>query len=252
MERWQKKVAVVTGASAGIGAACAKALTAAGLIVVGLARRDERVRKLAADLPGAVQKNLHAIKCDLTKEDDVMKAFEWTEKNFGGVDVLVNNAGVIETTQLSKRNNTKEIRQTIETNLMGVVYCTREAFNSMLDRNVEGHIVIVNSVAGHQVPNLGPDLPSLNVYPATKFALRAMTEIYRQEFLKNKSKVRITSISPGIVNTDILPTEIQTVVKQFMPMLSSEDVADAVLYAISTPDNVQVHNIIIKPMGEKF
>ncbi|XP_055845278.1 farnesol dehydrogenase [Episyrphus balteatus] len=252
MERWQKKVAVVTGASAGIGAACAKALTAAGLIVVGLARRDERVRKLIEELPKPVQGNLHAIKCDLTKEDEVMKAFEWTEKNFGGVDVLVNNAGVIETTQLCKRNNTKEIRQTIETNLMGVVYCTREAFNSMLDRNVEGHVVIVNSVAGHQVPNLGPDLPSLNVYPATKFALRAMTEIYRQEFLKNKSKVRITSISPGIVNTDILPTEIQTVVKQFMPMLKSEDVADAVLYAISTPDNVQVHNIIIKPMGEKF
>ncbi|XP_075164014.1 farnesol dehydrogenase [Haematobia irritans] len=253
MERWTNKVAVVSGASGGIGAACCKALACAGMIVVGLARRKERIAKIKDDLPIELQKNLHPVYCDVTKEDDVNKAFDWTEKEFGGCDVLVNNAGIIATALLSDRNNTKPIRDTIDTNLLGTVFCTREAFHSMsTQKNGNGHIIIVNSVAGLQVPNLGPDLPSLNIYPATKFALRAMNEIYRQEFQRRKTQVRMTTISPGVVNTDILPTEIQTVVKQFMPMLKPEEVADAVLWTLETPPNVQVHNITIKPMGEKF
>ncbi|XP_073844032.1 farnesol dehydrogenase-like isoform X2 [Musca autumnalis] len=253
MERWCNKVAVVSGASAGIGAACCKALATAGMVVVGLARRHERIEKLKMELPLAIQKNLHARHCDVTKEEDVSKTFEWIQSELGGCDVLVNNAGIIATALLSDRNNTQQIRDTIDTNLMGTVFCTREAFHSMrTQKQGKGHIIIVNSVAGMQVPNLGPDLPSLNVYPATKFALRAMTEIYRQEFQRRQTQVRITTISPGIVNTDILPTEIQTVVKQFMPMLKSEEVADAILWALETPPNVQVHNITIKPMGEKF
>ncbi|XP_059225596.1 farnesol dehydrogenase [Stomoxys calcitrans] len=253
MERWCNKVAVVSGASAGIGAACCKALASAGMVVVGLARRQERIARLRDELPPEVGKNLHAIHCDITQEENVTKVFEWTQKELGGCDVLINNAGIIATALLSNRNNTKAIRETIDTNLLGTVFCTREAFHSMATyKNGNGHIVIVNSVAGLQVPNLGPDLPSLNIYPATKFALRAMNEIYRQEFQRRKTQVRVTTISPGVVNTDILPNEIQTVVKQFMPMLKAGEVADAVLWALETPPNVQVHNITIKPMGEKF
>uniref|UniRef100_W8CDP8 Dehydrogenase/reductase SDR family member 11 n=1 Tax=Ceratitis capitata TaxID=7213 RepID=W8CDP8_CERCA len=253
MERWQGKVAMVTGASSGIGAACAKALVCAGFVVVGLARRQERITQLQQEIPTRFRSNLHAFKCDITQEDKVREAFKWTLDRLGsGVDVLVNNAGIIATTELSANQNTDEIRSTIETNLLGTIFCTREAFNSMRERNVEGHVVIINSVAGLQVPNLGPDLPSLNVYPATKFALRAMNEIYRQEFQRHRTRVRITTISPGIVDTDILPTSIRTVVKEMLPSLKSEDVADAVLWAIGTPPNVQVHNITIKPMGEKF
>lgn len=193
MKRWHNKVAVVSGASAGIGAACCKALIASGLKVVGLARRQERILQLKEELPKALCNNLHAIRCDVTQEEQVVKAFEWTQNNLGGCDVLINNAGIIATTQLSQRNNTKEIRQTVDTNLMGTVFCTREAFHTMCsEKNGNGHIVIVNSVAGHQVPNLGPDLPSLNIYPATKFALKAMNEIYRQEFQRRNTQVRIT------------------------------------------------------------
>ncbi|KAM7357367.1 farnesol dehydrogenase [Cochliomyia hominivorax] len=253
MERWSNKVAVVSGASAGIGAACCKALVTSGMIVVGLARRQELISQLKEKLPEKLRQNLHALRCDVTQEEQVNQAFEWTEKHLGGCDVLVNNAGIIATTELCQRNNTKEIRQTIDTNLMGTVFCTREAFHAMnTHKQGSGHIIIVNSVAGHQVPNLGPALPSLNIYPATKFALKAMNEIYRQEFQRHKTQVRVTSISPGIVDTDILPTEISQVVKQMLPMLKCEDVADAVLWALGTPPNVQVHNIIIKPMGEKF
>ncbi|XP_017872559.1 PREDICTED: farnesol dehydrogenase [Drosophila arizonae] len=260
MERWRNKVAVVSGASAGIGAACARALVGAGLLVVGLARRQERIEEMRAKLPPAEQRRLHARRCDITRESEVLAAFDWAQRELGGVHVLVNNAGIIATTELSGPGNTQAIRDTIETNLMGSVYCIREAFQAMRRQEQqqpeqarpEGHVIIVNSVAGQQVPNLGPQLPSLNIYPATKFALRAMQEIYRQEFQRHQTRVRVSTISPGIVDTDILPEQIQGVIKPHMPMLRSEDVADAVLWTISTPANVQVQNITIKPQGEKF
>ncbi|XP_034656404.1 LOW QUALITY PROTEIN: farnesol dehydrogenase-like [Drosophila subobscura] len=252
MERWRNKVAVVTGASAGIGAACVRALVGAGLVVIGLARRQERVTQLRAGLPEEEQGRLHGMRCDVTHEEDVLAAFDWAHRQLGGVDVLVSNAGIIASGELSGQSNTAAMRDTVETNVMGSVYCIREAFQSMRQRGAEGHVVIVNSVAGQHVPNLGPQLPSLNIYPASKFALRAMNEIYRQEFLRNKTRVRVSTISPGIVDTDILPQQIQAFIRQYMPMLQSDDVADAVLWTIGTPPNVQVHNITIKAQGEKF
>ncbi|XP_034484531.1 farnesol dehydrogenase [Drosophila innubila] len=271
MERWRNKVAIVSGASSGIGAACVRTLVGAGLTVVGLARRQERVEQMRGELKTLEQRSrLHAIKCDVTQESQVLDAFQWAKQHLGGVHVLVNNAGILATTELSGAANTQPIRDTIETNIMGSVYCIREAFQAMRQQELEakeqqqeqehlqeqvqeqGHVIIVNSVAGHQVPNLGPQLPSLNIYPATKFALRAMNEIYRQEFQRHKTRVRVSTISPGIVDTDILPEQLQDVIKQHMPMLSSQDVADAVLWTIATPPNVQVHNITIKPQGEKF
>ncbi|KAM8720926.1 hypothetical protein ACLKA7_006896 [Drosophila subpalustris] len=273
MERWRNKVAIVSGASSGIGAACVRGLVGAGLVVVGLARRQERIEQLRDELETEEQRSrLHAIKCDVTQESQVVDAFRWAKLHLGGVHVLVNNAGILATTELSGAANTRPIRDTIETNIMGSVYCIREAFQAMRQQQQqqdkeqaeqkqkqkeqqqqeEGHVIIVNSVAGQQVPNLGPQLPSLNIYPATKFALRAMNEIYRQEFQRHKTRVRVSSISPGIVDTDILPEQLQDVIKRHMPMLSSQDVADAVLWTIATPPNVQVHNITIKPQGEKF
>ncbi|ALC49343.1 CG8757 [Drosophila busckii] len=252
MERWRNKVAVVSGASGGIGAACAQALVGAGLVVVGLARRQERIEALRETLPANQRSRLHALKCDIQEEQQVLQAFEWTQRQLGGVQLLVSNAGIIASTELSGAQNTPEIRRTLETNIMGSVYCIREAFQSMKSQQAAaassggggggggGHVVIVNSVAGQQVPNLGPQLPSLNIYPASKFALRAMQEIYRQEFQRHQTQVRVSTISPGLVDTDILPAELQGVIKQHMPMLSCKDVADAVLWTIATPPNVQV------------
>lgn len=192
MERWKNKVAVVTGASSGIGAACAINLVKNGMIVVGLARRKEKVFCLKDKLSNNLRTNLYAIKCDVTVEYDVEKSFSWIKENLGGADVLVQSAGVIEHTELLKNGNTKQIKNTLDTNILGTVFCVREAVNSMMERNVEGQIIIVNSVAGHAVPNLGPSLPSLNIYPATKFALTAMVETYRQELQRKTLKIRIS------------------------------------------------------------
>lgn len=267
MERWRNKVAVVSGASAGIGAACTRALLQAGLIVVGLARRQERIEQFRDTLPREQQQRLHAKHCDMTQESQVQQAIAWTQRHLGGLHVLVSNAGIIAEAELSGAGNTEAMRRTIDTNIMGAVYGIREAFQLMRqqgerDAQSEAHVVIVNSVAGQQVPNLGPQLPSLNIYPASKFALRAMQEIYRQEFQRHKTRVRVSvsrddddncccslnplpsllpqTISPGMVDTDILPQQLQGVVKQHMPMLRAQDVADAVLWTIGTPPNVQV------------
>lgn len=209
MERWRNKVAVVSGASAGIGAACTRALLQAGLVVVGLARRQERIEQFRDTLPREQQQRLHAKHCDMTQESQVQQAIAWTQRQLGGLHVLVSNAGIIAEAELSGAGNTEAMRRTIDTNIMGAVYGIREAFQVMrqqgeLDAQSEGHVLIVNSVAGQQVPNLGPQLPSLNIYPASKFALRAMQEIYRQEFQRHKTRVRV-SVSLGDEDPECFP-----------------------------------------------
>ncbi|XP_065357956.1 farnesol dehydrogenase [Calliphora vicina] len=251
MERWHNKLAVVTGASGGIGAACARALVATGIRVVGLARRENKLKELQMSLPDKQKSLFIPRKCDVSKEDQVIKAFEWTEKELGGADILLNNAGITRETELVALGNTAKIQDVINTNVMGVLWCTREAFQRMHKRGNEGHILIINSIAGQQVLNFIDVLPSFNIYPATKFAITAMTETYRQEFQLYKSKVRVTGICPGAVNTNIFPEEIHFYVKD-MARLEPQNIADAVLYALKVPPNVQIHDITLKPMGEIF
>ncbi|XP_014101032.1 farnesol dehydrogenase [Bactrocera oleae] len=251
MERWQGKLAVVTGASGGIGAACARALVVAGLRVVGLARREAKLQELKLSLPPALQPQFIPRRCDVSKEDQVVAAIDWTERMLGGADVLLNNAGITRETELVAPDNTEKIRQVIDTNVMAVLWCTREVFRGMMKRGNEGHILIINSIAGKEVLNFIDVLPSFNIYPATKFAITAMTETYRQEFQLHKNKVRITGICPGAVNTNIFPEEIHFYVKH-MARLEPTNIADAVLYALRTPPHVQIHEITLKPMGEIF
>lgn len=191
MERWSGKVAVVTGASSGIGAAIVVELVKSGLIVIGLARRVERVEELKKDVPNAVKKNLYAVKCDVSKEDEIIKTFADIEKQFGGVDVLINNAGVLKETTLLANDNSTPIRETFDTNVLGLTFCTREAVQSMMKRKFDGHIIHISSIAAYRVPG-APGSPSFNVYPASKHAVRALTETLRQDLNKMKSKIRIS------------------------------------------------------------
>ncbi|XP_037938582.1 farnesol dehydrogenase-like [Teleopsis dalmanni] len=249
MERWRNRVAVVTGASSGIGAACCKDLVAEGMIVVGLARRLSHMENiLRPSLPVAQQSRFYALKCDVSVEEDILNAFAWVDKKFGGVDVLINNAGILRSTQIVASNNSADLRATVDVNIMGVAMCAREAFQSMKRRNVDGHIVNINSVAGHMVPQvLGI---TYNIYPATKHAVTAMSEVLRQEFLLNQTKIKVTSISPGVVDTEILGGK--EILEADLKTLSAEHVSDAVMYCIQTPPNVQIKELIIKPLGEKF
>lgn len=190
MERWQNKVAVVTGASSGIGAAIVLDLIENGLQVVGLARRLERVEALRERLPPEKQGNLTALPCDVSDMQSVNEAFDTIVAKFGGIDILVNNAGSLKQGQLVNMN-VKEIQQILQTNVMGIVHCTQRAFKSMKERNFPGHVVLINSVAGHGVVAPG-GTPDTNIYCPSKFAVTAMTEIYRQEFKGLDTKIKVT------------------------------------------------------------
>ncbi|KAL7740664.1 hypothetical protein ACLKA6_000037 [Drosophila palustris] len=250
MDRWQNRVAVVTGASSGIGAALVVDLVNAGLVVVGLARRVERIKELQKLLPAERSDKLIPLFCDVGNEDSMNEAFDVIEKQLGGVDILINNAGSFQDGRLVDMPISL-IQQTVQTNIMGIVMCTQRAFASMKARNFDGHVILINSILGHKVFSPTPGhAPQINIYPPTKHAVTALTEMYRQEFMGLGTRIKITSISPGIVDTDILPDNVRDSVAE--TMLKPENIAQAVLFAIATPPHMQIHEMIIKPVGELF
>lgn len=190
MERWQNKAAVVTGASSGIGAALCVDIVKAGMTVAALARREDRLNALKDSLPEELRSKLHPIRCDVTQEAEVIRAFRWVEEHLGGVHILINNAGVVREGNMVDENNTEHIKAVIGTNIMGVVYATREAFQYMKSKDVAGHIININSIVGHYVPVI-PGFP-MSIYPASKHAVTAMTETYRQEFSSLHTNIKVT------------------------------------------------------------
>ncbi|XP_055915083.1 farnesol dehydrogenase-like [Eupeodes corollae] len=245
MERWSNRVAVVTGASSGIGEAIAKDLALAGVKVVALGRRLERLEKNHSKLPDEAQKLFYPRKCDVTSIDDVRATFEWIEETLGGTDILVNNAGIRKSGDLMEMD-LDDIDAVINTNLRGLIYCTQAAFRSMKARNFDGHIVHINSINGHVVPNRGPGQSS-NVYTPTKFSVTAATEVMRKEMINLQTKIKVTSISPGLVRTEIVADEIFDKIGCY---LKPEDISQAVLFAIATPPHVQIHEMIVRSVGE--
>ncbi|XP_072386596.1 farnesol dehydrogenase-like [Diabrotica undecimpunctata] len=248
MNRWVGKVAVVTGASSGIGAAVAKLLVREGLLVVGLGRRKEKIESLVSTLSGK-QGKLFAVKADFTKEEDIKQAFKWTTENVGPISILINNAGTHIRTGLIE-GDTKAWRTTINVNLLALCIATREAINIMRKNSIDGHIIHINSFLGHKVA----PLPDLDVYPATKYGVTALTETLRGELNSFNLKIKISSISPGFVDTEIIADmKNNDEFKRIVPtLLNPEDIADAIVYALSTPPHVQVHELTIKPIGEKY
>uniref|UniRef100_A0A6M2DFP6 Putative dehydrogenase n=1 Tax=Xenopsylla cheopis TaxID=163159 RepID=A0A6M2DFP6_XENCH len=247
MNRWCNKVAVVTGASSGIGASIAQELVKYGMKVIGLdIRADDKQ-----------DGNFCIRTCDIAKEEDVIQSFNWVKLNFGGVDVLVNCAGILNrTTMLTEPDNSAILKKILDINVMGLCYCTREAFNSMKDRNVAGHIIHINSLYGHAISTIHNTPPTMNMYPASKYAITALTELLRQELMYLKNKTKVTSISPGVVRTNILSglmtKEEETAFFNNTPHLMPEDVSQAIVYCMSTPENVQVHELTLRPIYDQF
>ncbi|XP_017003589.1 farnesol dehydrogenase-like [Drosophila takahashii] len=250
MNRWLNRVAVVTGASAGIGEACCRDLVAKGMVVVGLARREKVLQDIKSSLPADQAARFHTRPCDVSNEQQVKETFAWIDRTLGGADVLINNAGIVRKINLTDEGNSDDVRAILDVNVLGVTWCTRQMFQSLQRRKVnDGHVVIINSVVGHIVPAV-EDF-SLNMYAPSKHAITALTEILRQEFNKKGTKTKITSVSPGVVDTEIFEAGSWDQ-PSGMPMLRSADIADAVTYCIQTPPNVQIHELIIKPVGEAF
>ncbi|XP_051813924.1 LOW QUALITY PROTEIN: dehydrogenase/reductase SDR family member 11-like [Acanthochromis polyacanthus] len=254
MDRWKGRVALVTGASVGIGAAVAKELVRCGMKVVGCARNVDQIKELAAECKKAGYPGvLVPIKCDLTKEDDILAMFATIKAQHKGVDVLVNNAGLANNDPLLS-GKTSGWKNMLDVNVIGLSICTREAYQSMKERNVDdGHIINLNSVAGHMVAPIS----GAHFYAGTKHAVTALTEGLRQELREAKSHIRATSISPGFVETEFADRFIKdkNLAKQILSQqknLIAGDIAEAVLYVLGAPPHVQIGELLIRPVEQQM
>ncbi|XP_078053343.1 farnesol dehydrogenase-like [Augochlora pura] len=246
MDRWTGKVAVVTGASSGIGAAIAKQLVRNGMTVAGLARRVDKMKELAESLEDCPGK-LHPVECDVSKEESVVSAFAWVQENLGCVNVLVNNAGITKESSLID-GNVEDWRAVLEVNVLGMCICTREAVRMMREEGGEGVVINVNSLAAERVPFI----PGFSIYPASKRSIAALAQTLRHEL--TGTRIRVTGISPGLVATELM-VSYSTYSEEALatlPTLDPDDVAAAAVYILSCNPHVVVQDIVLRPLGESW
>jgi len=253
MDRWCGRVALVTGASAGIGKAITKVLLESGMKVVGCARRVENIEAMASeysDLKG----QLFAYKCDMEKEEEIEQMFKWIaeHKELGRVDVCINNAGMSTSESLldGKYENWKKM---LNINVLGLCLCTKLSIDSMRENKIDdGHVIMISSIVGHKVA----PVPH-RFYAATKFAVNALIEGWRQSVRELNSHIKISGLSPGLVETEFQDAMYQDREKaksihDSIACLKAEDMAESVKYILSTPPHVQVHDIIVRPTEQTF
>jgi NADP-dependent 3-hydroxy acid dehydrogenase YdfG len=239
-DRESGRVAVITGASSGIGEATARALATDGPRLALLARRVDRIQALAKELGTEAV----AIEADVTDRDSMVAAAERVKSQLGGTDILVNNAGVMLLAPFSS-DQIAEIRQMIETNLLGAMTAT-EVFLDQL-RDGGGDLVNVSSVAGRTAR------PGSSVYNATKWGLNGWSEALRQEL---QPDVRVTIIEPGAVATELTDHITHPDAKQAAEQLydevaiTSEDIAEVISFAISRPRRMTLNEILIRPTAQ--
>jgi NADP-dependent 3-hydroxy acid dehydrogenase YdfG len=243
MAKLDGKVAVVTGASSGIGEATAEALAAEGAVVVVAARREDRLADLVERIRGNGGRVLAAV-CDVTDESQAHGLIQKAVEEFGRVDILVNNAGVMLLSTVGK-GLSDQWRQMFEVNVMGVLYVTDAGIAVMKEQGF-GHIVNVSSVAGRKVTR-----DSSGVYAGSKHAVHAISEGLRQELLGDN--IRVTVVAPGAVDTElpdhITDEDARESLSGLMSLerLQAEDIASAIAYAVTQPERVSVNEILIRP-----
>jgi len=240
---------VVTGASSGIGAATARALAAEGAGVVVAARRRDRLEALAAELRerGAT---VGVATADMRREADVVGLFALARERFGGVDVLVNAAGLGRRAPLTSAP-TEFWREMLEVNVLGLAIATREALQDMERRGVAGHVVHVSSMAAHRIPS-----PDAAMYAASKFAVRALTEGLRQELRARQSPIRVSAVSPGHVETkfaEVFAGRPEAAAETYgrFKVIEARDVAAAIVWIVSQPAYVEVHDVLVRPTAQR-
>ena len=241
------KVIVITGASSGLGEAAARHLSAKGAAVVLGARRAERIQALADEISGQGGKAL-ALATDVTNREQVKALVDAAVREFGRVDVMVNNAGIMPRAPL-ERLTVDEWDQCIDVNVKGVLYGIAAALPSFKEQK-GGHFINVSSVAGHKI---GPDGV---VYAATKHAVRVISEGLRQEV--KPYNVRTTIISPGAVDTELPQSakekDMATGMQSFYDEIAipADSFARAVAFAIEQPEDVDINEILYRPTRQAF
>jgi len=244
------RVTIITGASSGIGEATAERLARSGDIVVLAARRTDRLDAVRERIEGNGGQS-SAVTCDVSKREDVERLVSTTLEAHGRVDALINNAGIMPLAPIVKRR-VEDWEDTIDINIKGVLYGIAAVLPTMLEQQ-RGHIINVSSVAGRKV------FPGAAVYCATKHAVHAISEGLREELATrgydDGNRIRVTTIAPGVVATElpdsIRDDETRDGAKAYYDRLpgplSSEDIAEAIVYAMEVPEHVGVNEILIRP-----
>ncbi len=243
MAKLKDKVAVITGASSGIGEATAEALAAEGAAVVVAARREDRLEDLVERIEGNGSRVL-AVSCDVTDEDQAHDLIRKAKEEFGRVDIVVNNAGVMQLSKVEK-SLSDEWRRMFDINVLGLLYVTDAAIQVMKEQG-SGHLVNISSLASRGTR------PALGVYSGTKTAVNAISEALRQEL--QGDNIRVTIIEPGAVETE-LPDHItdeearegiSNLLAELDP-LQPKDIAAAIAYCVTQPERVSINEMLIRP-----
>jgi 3-hydroxy acid dehydrogenase / malonic semialdehyde reductase len=239
--------ALITGASAGIGAACARAFAAAGARLLLAARRVERVRTLAGQLHEQFGTQCRILELDVRDGGAVTRVLEDLPESWLDIDLLLNNAGLSRGLEKLHLGELRDWEEMIDTNVKGVLYVTRAVLPGMVARG-RGHVVNIGSIAGHEVYTGGA------VYCATKSALDTLTRGLRLDLFG--TPIRVSTVDPGAVETDFSLVRFRgdqerasNVYQGYQP-LSAADIADTVLYVATRPAHVNVDAVLIKPTAQ--
>ncbi len=247
MNKLKNKIVFISGASSGIGMACAHAFAEEGAKLILAARRKAKLEELAAELKEKFNSETKILSFDIQNYSAIKESFGSLPEEWKNVDILINNAGLAKGMQKLQEGNPKDWDVMIDTNIKGVLYLTREVLPYMVKRE-SGHIINLGSTAGHDVYPLG------NVYCATKFAINAISQSLRIDVL-DKS-IKVSSVDPGMVETEFSVVRFsgdveraKNVYKGVDP-LTAQDVADAILYCATRPKHVNINEIILTPIAQ--
>ncbi|MFO7587344.1 MAG: SDR family NAD(P)-dependent oxidoreductase [Gemmatimonadota bacterium] len=242
------KLVLVTGASSGIGEACARRFAADGAELVLWARREDRLAGLASELTRTHGTKVRIARVDVRDREEVGRTACELLGEAGPPDLLLNNAGLASGLSTVQEGSFDDWDRMIDTNLKGLLNVTRAFLPAMVERGT-GHVINIGSTAGHQV------YPKGNVYNATKFAVRALTEGTNLDVAG--TGVRVSSVDPGLVETEFSVVRFHGdeeraagVYRGFTP-LSPEDVADVVHFVATRPAHVNVHDVVLLPTAQR-
>jgi len=244
MTSLKNKIVFVTGASSGIGRACALAFAREGSKLLLCARRKERLVELADQIRTSYRTDCHSFELDVRIQKDVETAIHTLPQPWKAIDILVNNAGLSRGLDKLHEGNLTDWEEMIDTNVKGLLYVSRVVIPGMVQRR-SGHIVNLGSIAGHEV------YPGGNVYCASKHAVDAITKGMQIDLVD--TPIRVSSVDPGMVETEFSVVRFhgdtrraEKVYKGITP-LTGEDVAEAIIFCVTRPPHVNIHQLRIMP-----
>ena len=246
MQSLKNKIVLITGASSGIGKACAEQFAAAGSKLILTARRLDRLERLAQDLKVQYGTESLILELDVRQRHQVEQSIQALEPEWQSIDILVNNAGLALTSHKFHEADPDDWETMIDTNVKGLLYVTHAILSGMLERN-SGHIINMGSVAGREYYMTG------SVYCATKHAVKAISKTLRADLVH--TPIRVSEIAPGAVNTEFSTvrwndkTRADDFYKDFTP-LAADDIARSVLFCAIQPAHVNIAEIAIMPTDQ--